>query len=569
MLRMTLHAPDLIRRPVRTASGWTFGRSVIEPFAHNALHAECIASAKRTLISVRERMRGESVNLERIGLVSERALDDHLRALRQRPLDFNYVEVVHEGDSAGVRLGCGRWGSAPIYLLARNGVLHAHWDIAALYEALPNAKLDPAFAAKYLVELDHPYSRRTIFPDIHMLTERSVARIGPTLERIAIRYPSAERHAEARRLKPGARVTAAFKDILQSAMHMRILSDEQIVALELSGGLDSTLVAASAASLRGPGVRSYGMIMPGPDGEWQRRRRDDTVRRFGLIDRSFPAATQPPFGPTSARVRTDGMIPFGEFYDEAVGHLMDLARADGVDTIFTGMGGDELCSLQWGEVDGGPEASDCDEMPDDSMDIDSNCRDDTREVADSHEPAAPTLTRYADDAYHEGVDDLDPAPEPLLYRSALESAAAVSALYLRKGIWPVSPLCTPELVEFCRRLPFLWREDRTVHRKVLASYGCPRLITRPTHLETFLGVMHKALSQDAAPRLRDLFAEPRLADQGLVDAARLRELYGQFRQGDRRYEDQILAAAMLELTVRSVESRIASRRPDAQRAARR
>lgn len=552
MLSLTLSASDLAHLPVKMPSGWTLGRGQVKPFQHPALHAECLSSARRTVIAVRERMRGAPTNLEHIGNVSEQALDNHVRDLRRWPLDFICLDITRTGAQAGVRLFCGRWGTAPVYLLLRGQVLHAHWDIAALYDKLSSTKLDPVFAAKYLVELDHPYSRRTIFPEISMLTERSSARSNLTLDNLAIKYPPAESHAEAARLKRGARATAAFRDILQAAMRMRILSDDQIVALELSGGLDSTIVAAAAATIHGPGVRSYGMIMPGHDGDWQQRRRDDTVRRFGLIDHTLPAVEHPPFGPTSSRVRLNTMIPFGEFYDEAVGSLMDLARADCVDTIFTGMGGDELCSLQFGEDYSYEEETVEDtEEDDDATEYDDAGEDDT--------PVVPTLSALSDEAYREGAAELDQAPQPLMYRSALESAAAVSALYLRKGIWPVSPLCTPELVEFCRRLPFHWRDDRTIHRKVLTSYGCPTLITQPTHLETFLDVMHRALSKSAAPLLTDIFKTPLLAEQGLIDAKRLRSLYRKYLSGDRQFEDQILAAAMLELTLRSAENRIKGR----------
>src|SRR6202012_4099891 len=60
---------------------------------------------------------------------------------------------------------------------------------------------------------------------------------------------------------------------------------------------------------------------------------------------------EPPFNPRSRRVRDGTTVPWGEFYDEAVGRLLQLARKDGISQIFTGIGGDELSSFQFGELD--------------------------------------------------------------------------------------------------------------------------------------------------------------------------------------------------------------------------
>lgn len=349
MFVLQLSSRDLTSPPIKTLTGWSIGRSAIQPFRHVGLLAECAESASRTAFAVRERHNGSYQGVGHAGLMSESALDTYLRELRRWPLDFVCLVITKMAGRAEIKLLCGRWGTAPIYLLLRDQTLHAHWNIAALYDKLPGAKLDPIFAAKYLAELDHPYSRRTIFPHIHMLTERSTATCAPPFERVSIKYPPAETRAQAKNLKQGAKVTSMFREILLASMRSRILTEDQVVAIELSGGLDSTIVAAIASGLSEKEVRSYGMIMPGSDGGWQRLRREETVQRFGLIGRSFPATDYPPFGASSRRVTTDSLIPFGEFYDEAVGQLLDLAKSDGAEFIFTGLGGDELCTFQAGE----------------------------------------------------------------------------------------------------------------------------------------------------------------------------------------------------------------------------
>ena len=150
---------------------------------------------------------------------------------------------------------------------------------------------------------------------------------------------------------------------------------------------------------------------------------------------------------------------------------------------------------------------------------------------------------------------IDDAPQSLLDTSVLESAAAVSTLYLTHGLWPVSPLVTPELVEFCRCLPFAWRHKRSVQRRLLASYGLGRNVAyaNPKRLEDFGDVMTFAMHKASVSTIAPLFEESRLADQGYVDRAELVKAYRRARNGGDAYSDQLVGATVLELTLRAVE----------------
>jgi asparagine synthase (glutamine-hydrolysing) len=552
MLSFTIYAADLAEGWTSRGSAWCAGRSVIAPFRHPAVHTDVLVSPGRSAVIVRESVRG--ADLPTGGYIplrcTEREFDRLLAETRRWPLDFVLLTLTHAGEAPGVRLTCGRWGTAPLYLHAGRAVLRGDWDVTELYAHLRSTALDPGFAAQYLLSLEHPYSRKTIFPEIAMLTERASASWRAPFEAPKVRYPSPEEQASATRLKRGADVDGAFREILTASMRRWLPQDDEEIALELSGGLDSSTVAAAAASLTTQRVRSYGMIMPGEPGNWQRRRRDAVARRLRLIDRSFPCADLPPFNPRSPRVREDATVPWGEFYDEAVGALLDLARGDGAQLIFTGMGGDELCSYQAGELD-----------------------DDDRALAFGEEASEVTLrtgggefpsfvTQRALEAFEQRDALVDDAPQPLMYVSTLESAAAVSTLYLAHGMWPVSPLVTPELVQFCRRLPFELRHERVVQRRVLTSYGMGRTVAYPSpkRLENFCEVMSFALREASVPTIAPLFAESRLAEQGFVDGGKLVRAYRRARSGDERYDDQLLGAAVLELTLRAVESRRARSR---------
>jgi asparagine synthase (glutamine-hydrolysing) len=170
----------------------------------------------------------------------------------------------------------------------------------------------------------------------------------------------------------------------------------------------------------------------------------------------------------------------------------------------------------------------------------------------------PFTTVALEDAFEERDAFIDDAPQALIDTSSLESAAAVSTLYLHSGIWPVSPLCTPELVQFCRRLPFAWRHERVIERKVLTAFGCSATVAypKPRHLENFYDVMDFALREASCGTITKLFRNSRLAEQGLVDRDALVATYDQHRRKSSRYGDAILGAVVLELTVRSIERNI-------------
>ena len=544
MLSVRFHARDAGGAWAPAPGGWSAGRSAILPYDHPALHACMLVSPRRTAVLVRERVHGEPRpdGAPAVTRCSERRLDGELAALRSWPLDFHELLIERRGGGAEVRLRCGRWGTAPVYLTARGGTLRVDWDVTRLYPHLRSDALDPAGAALYLLSLSHPYSRRTIFPGVSMLTERATATWSPPSAHVEVAYPRPERQARARPLRRGARVAAAFREILAGSMRQRMASPDDPVAVQLSGGIDSSIVAATAAGIAPGRVRSYGLIMPGRPGGHQRARRAEVVRRFRLRDDARPCADDPPFNRRGRRVRDVAAVPWSEFYEEAVGGMLDRAAADGARLIFTGLGGDELCSPQPGETDDGEdEAGEADDA-----------------AASAYPPFATALLR---DAYEDGAARGDEAPQALLDTSSLESVAAVARLHLKSGVWPAHPLCTPELVELCRRLPAAWRLDRVVERKVLTSLGLSPKVTyaKPQHLETFNDVMELALRRASSRVIAGLFRDSRLAEQGLVDHDRLLATYARYRRGDTTHRDRILGAAVLELTIRSVEKGRASR----------
>lgn len=529
MLSARLDARDIGAAWHSEPSGWAAGGSTIHPYSHAALAAELRYSEHRVAVVVRERIRGAPPSELNTTRCSDDKIDRWLEEARSWPLDFIALVLTNAADGPSVELTAGSWGTAPVYLHVRDGVLRIDWDATRLYPHLRSSVLDPPVAATMLVTLGQRYSYRTIFPEITMLTERATALWQPPHDAVRVTYPSPYTRAQESRVRAGADVAGTFREILFASMRRWRATESEPVAVELSGGLDSSLVASGMAQLPAPAAHSYGMIMPSAPGEYQRARRNEVVRRMGLRDRSFPGTDHPPFGQGSNRQSAQGVVPWEEFYSEAITHMLALARADGISMMHTGVGGDELCSLFTGE-------------PDVSAHIDrSACPPFIRESV---------IDAYATDAKRER------APQALAYTSVLESAAAGAPVYLRNGVWPVNPLATPELVEFSRRLPLRWRRERRLSRAALKSFGYSRRVTHPRrkHLEDFLGVLDYGL-HEAASLIDRFFADSRLEAQGLIDSRAFLAAYHDYRyNGNLNQRDGVLGALMLELTIRSVEN---------------
>jgi asparagine synthase (glutamine-hydrolysing) len=136
----------------------------------------------------------------------------------------------------------------------------------------------------------------------------------------------------------------------------------------------------------------------------------------------------------------------------------------------------------------------------------------------------------------------------------VETVAFSSAMYLRHGIWPVHPLCTPELVRFCAALPAEWRVQRTVARRALARIGCTARITHGT-VDDFVPALAYSLRNTARPMIESLFRNSRLADAGYLKPDLLLHDFAIWadRTDDAESSVPFYAVAAIELMLRSLE----------------
>jgi asparagine synthase (glutamine-hydrolysing) len=517
---------------------WRSGAAVVAPYRHPRLEAFARASPTRTLFVVRERLAG-APPFPPDATGSEAAIEELRVSMREWPLDYLLLQVPAAPGPCMAEAG--RWGTAPLYLVSARHGLEADWDPAKLYPHLRQG-MDFQRAVHCLVNLGYPYSRRTLFPDMWHLTERATATWDSRTGALDVAYPRALDWPPRRRLRPDADVLEAFERRLARALGRWFDLPREPIAAELSGGLDSTAAAIVAAKISPFPVRTYGLIMPGDNGVHQSGRRDEVVASWKMDDTTFLTESFAPFAPPSTRLTDRTIVPWGEYYDELVGAMLARMRADGVQTVITGMGGDEISTLRYSEL----------YATQDGLAAEAAALAAAEEEELERSELPDFLSERALEAFHHAVD-LDEAPSGAIEASCYESAQAGAPVYLRSGIWPVSPYCDPEVVELVRLLPFEWRYGRRLQRDYLRAAGCSEAVANPAVTESFRPIMSRALRVDSAHRLRELFRSPRLADLGLVDGHALPRSYEAFvAQGGAGREDWFMEAATLEAALRAL-----------------
>ena len=363
---------------------WTCGDSWIEPYDHPALERRDDDGH----FTVRERVSGSGGT-----------------ELTDWPADVVDVQL----DGGLVRIDAGCHGVAPLYLTARNGVLHGSWDLFDLRPYLDAGALVDREVARLLAFRDR-YGHDTLFAGVYRLSERSTATFGR--DGLRLHYPEPALHSRPRTLRPSAgdaAVIDAFEQLLADVLAGHVY-DPATACLELSGGMDSANVAATLGALHPRQVQTAAMIVLGDPGRQQARRRDAFIDRLGLgVDTTVSLGRYLPLGPGRPRG------PYDDVYCEAQAAMLARLAGHGVRTVFTGIGGDEMLARTADEWERLPYGTGVDPRP---------------WIGDR------TLT-----GLKEAEDGITPAT--VVNEMTLSGLACAAPAYLRAGIWPVHALADP------------------------------------------------------------------------------------------------------------------------------
>ncbi|AQA11933.1 asparagine synthase-related protein [Streptomyces malaysiensis] len=467
---------------------WISGRSWIEPFTHPAIEHVMVTTPEsgQSCLIVREAASGRQPVTKIRRVMSDPGYRREVEEADAWPLQAVRVEMAA---GHGVRITCGERGVAPLYLHPTGGQLNVSWDLLDLDPETDD--LDAREVAAMLAYRSR-YSTATVFRTIRQLTERATAAWDHTTG-LSIGYPPPALHSRPRILHPDADPVAAFSDLLRREVTARPLSTDGC-AVELSGGMDSSMTALALAETVGP-VRTAALMLGGDVGDQQHRRRCEISARARLgPDLTVPVAEFGPFHPTGPRANGRPTSPTDGTYAEAMNELYSRLSAAGARWVFTGVGGDELCFQR-------PEE-----------------RVLTGDPWNLH-PVPDHLGPRARDALLHIEDDL--APASVLHASTLLALAVHSATAMRHGLWPISPLAAPLVLRFSESLPLEWRRGKRLMRLRLEQAGYSREVVHPPLRENFAVTCEAAMLQDGLPLLCQWLPGSILTLQGLLDPVEL------------------------------------------------
>jgi asparagine synthase (glutamine-hydrolysing) len=231
-----------------------------------------------------------------------------------------------------------RFGVKPFHYWSGEGLFaFASENKALLAHARVPCRPEETAVSGFLVAGALDESDRTFFADVRSLPGGHAVRVredGAAVVRRWYTLPEPE---------PAPADAAAFRDLLEDAVRVRLRSDVDVGTC-LSGGLDSSSIVALTARLRGPDAagahRSFSIVYPEP-GLDESPHIDAVVKATGVhgsrvtptgaeLERDLPALVR----------SQDEPFPSASVYSQW--RVMRLAAEAGVRVLLDGQGGDEV-----------------------------------------------------------------------------------------------------------------------------------------------------------------------------------------------------------------------------------
>jgi asparagine synthase (glutamine-hydrolysing) len=240
-----------------------------------------------------------------------------------------------------------RFGVKPLYYhtSAKGGLLVAS-EIAALHAAGVPAQPDAVAWSTYLTYGLHDHSDRTFWEQIRSVPAGSTLTWKHGTTRVARWYDLSQRVGPDFDQRPLARVQEEYSDLLMQCVRMRFRSDVP-VGVNLSGGLDSSVLLAAARAVEGAesNIRAYTYITNTPEYDelpWVQQMLESQPHQLGICE------LNPKDVPDLAdAVQAHQGEPFGGLPTLAYARVFEQARSRGTVVLLDGQGMDE----QWAGYD--------------------------------------------------------------------------------------------------------------------------------------------------------------------------------------------------------------------------
>lgn len=362
-------------------------------------------------------------------------------------------------------------GGCPVYIATNRDMLVASWKFEEAAQAVPRPK--PHVEACQIYLKHGPCQvRDQIIDGVFMLWPGESATFSDS--GLSFREADTPDIILPGPLRESARATDEFLRLVAEVMRPSLQKSERPL-VEISGGLDSSCVAIAACAVK-KSMSSYGVIHEGAVGAQQRKRRRELVELLGVHDFEFPSFKHTPFA--ALEVEECTFTPLDDMYRLPCVYAIDAHPVKDIDLVVTGIGGDELTKentflrQEW-EVTG------------------SVCT------------------------------------------SSVVAAAGRADMFMRRGIWPVSPFISQSVVDFCRALPKKMRTGRLLNILTLARFGLSDGFLFPRYYEHYGNVAQR---EAALFDFDDALTQSVVGDYGITEVSSLLERAREASLGGFSYE---------------------------------
>lgn len=249
-----------------------------------------------------------------------------------------FAFAVHDARTSALWLARDRVGIAPLhYARTPEGLAFASEAKALFASGWVTPSIDQ-IALKQTLQLWSPVEPRTLFEGVSQLPAGCVARwVDGRLD--VTRYWDADLGVEARADLDDAAATRALGDLLVNAIDLRLRADVPVAAY-LSGGLDSSLIAAIAQARLGGGLRTYSVAFA--DRAFDERAYQDEVARGLRTEHRTTEVTSRDIGRVLPDVVEHAEQTLLRSAPGPLYRLSALVRDDDTKVVLTGEGADEI-----------------------------------------------------------------------------------------------------------------------------------------------------------------------------------------------------------------------------------
>lgn len=453
------------------------GNNFIQPFESSYLESTFLSNEFTKVFIIRERNFQKNKNIlfkepTTIKKINTHQLNEVIIETNDSNLEF--AIIIIDNENAITKLIKGSSNNVPIYYTKNSKCIHASWDINDLYYSLSANNVFNYHTLASHLSLDFNYTTSTIYNEINIVSERSEV-IFNGFEKTKVNLPEPSPIYKERVIKPEVNVVEVFLSLLRKKLLIHGINSNNFIC-ELSGGLDSAIVAITAAHINNNPIKTIGMILNGEMGEQQKRRRNELIEKFKIIDSPVCIDGFYPLKNDGETLSNGKVSIYDEIYHDALQYsLSSLSIASGA--ILTGIGGDELSLVYENQTS-------CDNL------------------------ISPTKSSQ---------NEIAPLPNPSITKSAIMSAQSRATVFLKNGLWPINPLCCPNIVKFCQYLPRKIKEKRKIHRSILTNYGMSDDYIYPNIRENFSEFYETAMKVNNKNNIINLIKKSQLHEMGYID----------------------------------------------------